>query len=306
MLQQTQVTTVIPYFERFMQTFPSVSDLAQAEEDKVLHLWTGLGYYSRARNLLKAAKMVTSEFNGEFPTDLETMETLPGVGRSTAGAILSIAQAQPTAIMDGNVRRVLSRYLAIEEWPGSPKVSNQLWRIAESFTPDNRNPDYTQAIMDLGATVCKRSKPVCGGCPFEKECQANQKGLTTKIPASKPKKEKPVKQTWMLMVQLPDGRAELYKRPSTGIWASLYSFPEFDSMESLEGFVATRYGQQPLEVWNTFRHTFSHYHLEITPVLLKLDKTSISENDSLWYNPALSDEEIGLAAPVKKLISKLI
>ncbi len=305
MLQQTQVTTVIPYFERFMATFPSVQDLANAQEDKVLHLWTGLGYYSRARNLHKAARLVAEKFEGNFPTDLDTMQELPGVGRSTAGAVLSISQDQQTAIMDGNVKRVLSRYLAIKDWPGTPSVTKQLWSVAERYTPKTRNADYTQAIMDLGATVCKRSKPICSICPFQTDCKANLEGLTQIIPASKPKKDKPSKQTWMLMIQLADGRTELQKRPATGIWASLYSFPEFDSEESLRDFVATRYGDQTLQVWQSFRHTFSHYHLDITPVLLRLDHETISEANAIWYNPTLADEEVGLAAPVKKLISKL-
>jgi len=192
MLQQTQVTTVIPYFERFMARFPNVLALAQAPQDDVLHLWTGLGYYARARNLHKAAKVVVDEHDGEFPThDLKAMTALPGIGRSTAGAIVSISTGQRAAILDGNVKRVLARLHAVDGWPGKSDVLARLWALAECYTPDKRLPDYTQAMMDLGAMICTRGKPSCLLCPFEDVCVAHAQGEERRYPGSKPKRELP-------------------------------------------------------------------------------------------------------------------
>jgi len=228
MLQQTQVATVIPYFDRFMQEFPSVKHLAAASNDEVMHLWTGLGYYARARNLHKTAKQVVADYNGEFPQDPELLEQLSGIGRSTAAAIASSVFDVPAAILDGNVKRVLSRFFALQEWPGSTSAQKQLWTWSESLTPKKRISDYNQVMMDLGALICTRSKPKCQDCPLKKECLAFQMEQTHQLPISKPKKDKPVKQTWFLMLQSPDGRIGLSKRPSTGIWGGLYSFPEFE------------------------------------------------------------------------------
>jgi A/G-specific adenine glycosylase len=193
MLQQTQVQTVIPYFKRFMQRFLRIADLANAAEDEVLHLWTGLGYYARARHLHKTAKIIQQQFKGKFPRDLATLQTLPGIGRSTAGAILAIAMHQPAAILDGNVKRVLSRVHAIAGWPGQPEVAAQLWQYAEQYTPQQLTAEYTQAMMDIGALICTRTKPQCTICPLQKICLAHQANNETAYPSKKPAKKLPIR-----------------------------------------------------------------------------------------------------------------
>ena len=213
MLQQTQVQTVIPYFQHFIAALPQVADLAAASEDQVLHLWTGLGYYARARNLHQCAKMVMSDHGGEFPAELEQLAALPGIGRSTAGAIRSIAFAQAAAILDGNVKRVLARYAAIEGWPGKAAVLKQLWQLAETNTPDQRVAAYSQAIMDLGATVCLRSQPRCEVCPLADGCRACREQRQVEFPGRKPRKTMPVRSTLMLMVQNPAGEVTNRLRP---------------------------------------------------------------------------------------------
>jgi A/G-specific adenine glycosylase len=233
MLQQTQVQTVIPYYERFMQTFPSVEDLARASEEEVLALWSGLGYYARGRNLRKAAQVVQFELNGEFPVDLEGWMALPGVGRSTAGAILSIACGRRAPILDGNVKRVLSRLMAVEAWPGERETECRMWQWAERLTPIDRFADYTQAIMDLGATLCTRSRPDCANCPLQNLCRAYQQAQTggdpvTFYPRPKPKKSptlKPTKHSLVEVYRNEVGEVLLQKRPSKGIWGGLWSFP---------------------------------------------------------------------------------
>ncbi|TXR51913.1 A/G-specific adenine glycosylase [Reinekea thalattae] len=310
MLQQTQVATVIPYFERFMARFPTVSDLASAPEDEVLHLWTGLGYYARARNLHKAAKTVVRNFSAEMPDNATDLESLPGIGRSTAAAIASSVFGHAEAILDGNVKRVLSRFFALQEWPGTTESQKQLWHWAEQLTPTEQVADYNQAMMDLGAMVCTRSKPKCGDCPLSDHCLALASDQVSLLPKSKPKKDKPIKHTLMLMLQLADGRILLEKRPASGIWGGLYSFKEFAQAEALSDHCRLHYQTDQLDYWPTFRHTFSHYHLEITPVLAKLDAapTELQESDDIWFNPALLDageQSIGLAAPVKKLLTQL-
>ncbi|MEM8660457.1 MAG: A/G-specific adenine glycosylase, partial [Pseudomonadota bacterium] len=205
MLQQTQVKTVIPYYHRFMAEFPTVEDLAAASVDEVLHLWTGLGYYARGRNLHKAARMVCEELGGEFPETVDGLCELPGIGRSTAGAIVSIAHRQRAIILDGNVKRVLARYRAVEGWPGTKPVHNTLWQIADELTPKDRSGAYSQAMMDLGATLCTRSKPSCDVCPVGEDCQANAKGEQQRFPGKKPRKTLPVKNTVFLIARTPGG-----------------------------------------------------------------------------------------------------
>ena len=191
MLQQTQVTTVIPYFEKFMTKFPNVQSLAMANVDQVLHLWTGLGYYARARNLHKTAIIICEQYSARFPCDIDTMQSLPGIGRSTAAAILSIANGAHHAILDGNVKRVLTRLHTVDGWPGENKVMQQLWQLAEQYTPKKRVADYTQAIMDLGATLCTRSKPTCEQCPAQNQCLSFLQSRQTEFPNKKPKKQSP-------------------------------------------------------------------------------------------------------------------
>ena len=309
MLQQTQVTTVIPYFERFMARFPTVESLARAEEDEVLHLWTGLGYYARARNLHRCAKVVHGDLGSAFPSSVDELAELPGIGRSTAGAIRSIAFEQPAAILDGNVKRVLARYAAIEGWPGQSSVANDLWALAEKLTPKQRCRDYSQAMMDLGATLCVRSQPQCATCPLEDNCQAHASGRQQDFPGRKPKKEKPVKQTTMLIIRNPLGEVLLAKRPSEGIWGGLWSLPEVESEAAAADYCLDRFGCEPLKAqpWNGFRHTFSHYHLDIQPLLMELPRSPesvLEANSLLWYNLS-SPEAVGLAAPVSRLLESL-
>ena len=308
MLQQTQVKTVIPYFERFMTRFPSVEDLAHAPEDEVLHLWTGLGYYARARNLHKAAQQVVSEFDGEFPASVAGLSELPGIGRSTAGAIVSISHGKPATILDGNVKRVLARYRAVEGWPGKTAVHDQLWRIADEYTPTVRCPDYTQAMMDLGATVCTRSRPRCDACPLNTDCAARNSGRQGAYPGRKPRKALPVKSTRFLMIRNQDGDMWLEKRPSSGIWGGLWCFPEAPGLAPGD-WCLDRTGTEPAEVksWPIFRHTFSHYHLEIEPLLVQLNNRPervMDANRQLWYN-VRQPPQIGLATPVVVLLEQL-
>ncbi len=308
MLQQTQVETVIPYFERFMQRFPRLPDLASAPIDEVLHHWTGLGYYARARNLHKCAQIIAAEYAGEFPADVEAIAQLPGIGRSTAAAITSIAFEQPTAILDGNVKRVLARHSAIPGWPGQPKVADKLWRIAEGHMPKKRCRDYTQAIMDLGATVCTRTRPKCALCPVAEDCIALAEDNPTAYPGKKPSKDKPVKSAYFLLLQAPNGDILLERRPPSGIWGGLWCLPEVPIEQSLETHLPA-YGQiRDTEHWEGWRHTFSHYHLDIQPVLVKLAKRPagiMEEGRHLWYN-VRQPASIGLAAPVKTLLQKLL
>lgn len=307
MLQQTQVTTVIPYFERFIARFPNVDTLAAAPIDEVLHLWTGLGYYARARNLHRCAQTVVTQYGGEFPDTVEALSELTGIGRSTAGAIVSIAHQKRAAILDGNVKRVLARYHAVDGWPGQTDTLNQLWEIAEEYTPKARTRDYTQAMMDMGAIICTRSKPSCDICPLQSGCLAYAQGKQTSYPGKKPKKTLPVKEVQLIMLRNPAGDIWLNQRPPQGIWGGLWSFPELAIDADPKAYV-THMGAKAVEqeTWDSYRHTFSHYHLDITPVLIQLAKTPtrISEASSVWYN-LHQPEALGLAAPVKKLLEKL-
>ncbi len=307
MLQQTQVQTVIPYYERFMASYPAVLDLAEAPLDDVLHHWSGLGYYARARNLHKAAGIVRDEFAGEFPTDFDDAVALPGIGRSTAGAILSIASGQRHAILDGNVKRVLARFEAVEGWPGTTGTLNALWAAAERHTPADRVADYTQAIMDLGATLCTRSKPGCLLCPLETDCSAHAQGNETAYPGKKPKKAKPLRSTVMLLVHA-DGDLYLERRPAAGIWGGLWSLPELENGEVAD-WCADRLDATGCDAvsWGVLRHSFSHYDLDIQPVVVRLPRdagTVEDGEDAVWYR--LDDNPPGgIAAPVKKLIEAL-
>jgi len=312
MLQQTQVATVIPYYERFMASFPDVFALAAATQDDVLHHWTGLGYYARGRNLHKCAQTVVDQFAGKFPRSVEALTELPGIGRSTAGAIASISMGIQAPILDGNVKRVLTRFYAVEGWPGTTAVEKSLWETATRLTPEHSHQQYTQAMMDLGATLCTRSKPACGICPLQPDCAGFATGKPTQFPNSKPKKEKPVKSTVMLMVENTDGTLLLRQRPQEGIWGGLWSFPELTSAKDADNWVMKELGHACFtqEMLGTFRHTFSHYHLDITPLHIKLDKAPAIMRDSgerqsnHWYNKQ-TPENLGLAAPVKKLITTL-
>lgn len=303
MLQQTQVKTVIPYFESFMVRFPDVSSLANGPIDDVLRLWSGLGYYARARNLHLTAKKVVAEWGGVFPDSLEALTGLPGIGRSTAGAILSISQNKRAAILDGNVRRVLCRFHALEGFPGDLKVQRKLWELAESYTPDDRVAAYTQAMMDLGAMVCKRSMPDCYSCPLQEDCLAYKQGKVQAYPSPKPKKIKPVKSSLMVLFIFEE-KVLLYKRPQAGIWGGLWSLPEFSDKESIEKF-SVRAGLigENMVFGELYRHTFTHFHLDVIPVYIRVVQKSLKvmdDHQEAWYG--LDDlSQLGLPALVKRL-----
>jgi A/G-specific adenine glycosylase len=313
MLQQTQVATVIPYFERFMERFPDVNALAAAHADEVMGLWSGLGYYSRARNLHQAARDILGHHGGRFPEQLDEVMALPGIGRSTAGAILAQALGERHPILDGNVKRVLSRFDAIEGWPGQSAIEKRLWARAEELTPHDRLADYTQAIMDLGATVCRRRRPDCSACPVESACRARAMGEPERYPTPKARKTLPVRQAVFLLLSDERGRILLQRRPPAGIWGGLWSLPELTGDNeglSTEQWCRRRLGAAPksVEDWPTLRHTFSHFHLDITPRRVWLKGTKggavMEAADTLWYKTDLSDQ-LGLPAPVKRLLDRL-
>lgn len=307
MLQQTQVTTVIPYFLAFTEKFPTIRTLAQAPVDEVLQLWSGLGYYARARNLHKSAQLIVDK--GEFPDNLAELLELPGIGRSTAGAILSIAFGQSTPILDGNVKRVLTRLMAIPGWPGSSKVAQQLWEASARLTPITRTADYTQAIMDLGATVCTRRNPGCYICPLATMCVAWLTGTVNAYPASKTTKRLPIKHCLLLVITNTDGEILLQKRPPTGIWGGLWSLPECDTIEMMRDWCANQnLTITYYQAGNQQRHTFSHYHLDFTPVYIDTMSTQanfIAEAGGLaWFST--QKIQVGLPAPIKKLLNSFI
>jgi A/G-specific adenine glycosylase len=306
MLQQTQVRTVIPYYERFVSSFPDVVALADAHVDDVLAHWSGLGYYARGRNLHKAAVTIRDEHNGEFPAEFDAVAALPGIGRSTAGAILTQAFGQRHAILDGNVKRVLARHAAVAGWPGKTSVANKLWEIAAAHTPEERVDAYTQAIMDIGATVCTRSKPGCNICPIASDCTAHKLGTVTNFPGRKPKKDKPLKRTTMVLA-VHDGTLYLERRPPSGIWGGLWSLPEVGEQtveDWCQQVLAARGGKT--EAWEPLRHSFSHYDLDIHPVVVRIFGAArkAADDDSTWHSLHTAPPG-GMATPVRKLIDEL-
>jgi A/G-specific adenine glycosylase len=308
MLQQTQVTTVIPYFQRFMQAFPELDDLASASEDQVLSLWAGLGYYSRGRNLRKAAQQIVRDHAGRMPMAQAELEKLPGIGRSTAGAILALSSGQRAAILDGNVKRVLARYHAIEGWPGQSAVAQTLWGLAERYTPSERVADYTQAMMDLGATLCTRSRPDCPSCPLSSSCKAHAEGDPRRYPASKPRREIPQRSAYVVMLENHDQELLLEKRPPQGIWGGLWSFPEAESEEEARSLAERLSGGEvrPLGGMATLLHRFTHFHLHMHPLRFQSKdpaKTVMEDGRWVWYK-ARSTAIGGLPAPVQRLLNE--
>jgi len=308
MLQQTQVATVIPYFERFIARFPDIDTLAAAKLDAVLHQWTGLGYYARARNLHASARRIAHEYHGAFPRDFDIVEGLPGIGRSTAGAILALAFNQRHAILDGNVKRVLARYYAIDRPLTEPAIVQRLWKLAEQHTPRTRVADYTQAIMDLGATLCRRGAPACAGCPLKRGCAAARLGTPEKFPRPRRAKLLPVKRVRMLIIRDRRGRVLLQRRPPVGIWGGLWGLPECRALD-VRAWCRAQYGLdiQLEKPWARLRHTFSHFHLDITPIPARLTASAdraMENGETVWYNTRRPDER-GLAAPVKRLLAQL-
>ncbi len=324
MLQQTQVATVIPYYEHFMERFPSVTDLASATTDDVLSLWTGLGYYARARNLHKTAQLIVDEHKGQFPNSIEGLESLPGIGRSTAGAILTLGHGGWAPILDGNVKRVLARYRGIAGWPGRSDVLAALWEASEEVTPRERTADFTQAIMDLGATVCTKSKPECLFCPMMEDCQARAQGTQALYPGKKAKKSIPTRYTCFIICTDSKGNLLLEKRPPSGIWGGLWSFPEAEIIDAddfsdnksdhpTEVSVTTWLSEQGLLSHQAPRHlpglihTFSHFRLKITPVLCAVEAKAsrIADSDRYGWFTISTALDLGLPAPVVKLLQSL-
>lgn len=299
MLQQTQVSTVIPYYERFMRRFPGIGNLAAAPADDVLHHWSGLGYYARARNLHAAAKIICDEFGGEFPRDFDAVAALPGIGRSTAGAILSLACGQRHAILDGNVKRVLARHAGVEGWPGQSATGRKLWELAERRLPAvQRAAAYNQAMMDLGATVCTRSNPGCDACPIAADCVARATSRQAELPERKPRAALPEKNIDMLLLEH-GGRVLLQRRPPAGIWGGLWSLPETDDAARWLDKHHPGTVMKPLE---TLTHTFSHFRLHIRAVHAQLaNPAAVTDAESGWYH-AGSLPALGLAAPVQRIL----
>jgi len=309
MLQQTQVTSVIPYFERFMARFPAVTDLAGASLDEVLHLWSGLGYYARARNLHRAAQVVRDHHAGRFPEDFDNVVALPGIGRSTAGAILALALGQRHPILDGNVRRVLCRHVGVEGRPGQAAVERTLWETAETLTPGSRVAEYTQAMMDIGATICRRGRPDCGACPVAADCVARRTGRQRDLPSPRPKRERPLRFARMLLVTDDAGHVLLERRVSSGIWGGLWVFPELAPDDEAEAWVRSRLAAEAesVTVWPDLRHGFTHFELAVTPhrvILADASCTVMEEGRWLWYNRE-SPARIGKAAIVDRLLAMI-
>ncbi|HEY5602051.1 MAG TPA: A/G-specific adenine glycosylase [Gammaproteobacteria bacterium] len=309
MLQQTQVGTVIPYYERFMQRFPDVVSLAGAPVDEVMHYWSGLGYYARARNLHQAAKQICDQHQGQFPDSFDQVCELPGIGRSTAGAILSLACDQRHAILDGNVKRVLARCFMVEGWPGTSQTASQLWERAEQLTPEKDVAIYNQAMMDIGSGICTRNRPDCTLCPVSDLCQAQAAQRQHEYPQRKPKKSLPVRATQMLMLRNANNEILLQRRPPVGIWGGLLAFPEIPPGQAVDQWCQAQLGVtvHGQTIWPQVRHTFSHFHLDITPVVVttRSNPDRVMDQDHwVWYKGE-SETVGGLAAPVKRLIREL-
>jgi A/G-specific adenine glycosylase len=308
MLQQTQVATVIGYYERFMQRFPDVTRLAAAQLDEVLHLWSGLGYYSRARNLHRAAQNVVNEHGGELPGELDALAELPGLGRSTAAAIVALAFNRRASILDGNVKRVLARYFAIEGVPGESVTERELWSRAEQCTPQSDVAVYTQAIMDFGATLCTRGDPLCMHCPLRDGCAAQRSGRVHELPSPRARRVRRTRRVVMLLAVDPDGQVLLRRRPPAGVWGGLWTPPEFEHEAAAAQFCATalqaaRLDPQPMP---RLRHAFTHFELEITPLRAHCRSAFglMEGGGTLWYNPR-EPAHIGLPVPVAALLSSV-
>ena len=306
MLQQTQVSTVVPYFERFVARFPDVERLARAELDEVLHLWSGLGYYARARNLHRAARVVVLDHGGSFPADVADIQRLPGVGRSTAAAIVAQSHGRRAAILDANVKRVLARRHRVAGAVSSAATRDELWRLAESHTPAERVTDYTQAVMDLGATVCRRTRPHCADCPVHADCQAHAAGDPERYPEKAPRRKRRRERSRFFVVVDPDGACLVERRPPDGIWGGLWSPPERAAGESVSGFleqagIAAHLVGEVQEA-GVFRHGFTHFDLDVEPVYVRLRArpAAVREDAGRWIDPG--EHRLGLSTVAARLV----
>ncbi|MDP1557976.1 MAG: A/G-specific adenine glycosylase [Nitrosomonas sp.] len=311
MLQQTQVATVIPYYQRFMQRFPTCQSLALAPLDDVLALWSGLGYYARARHLHQAARSVMQDYHGNFPQQQELIQQLPGIGRSTAAAIAVFAFGERCAILDGNVKRVFARYAGIGGYPGTVKIQNLLWQKAHEYLPERnaRQPIeiYTQALMDLGATVCTRSKPLCTACPLQQDCVGFRENRVAQFPAPKPHKSQPKKETLFLML-LNQKQILLEKRPTTGVWGGLWCPPEIMAGEDIARYCAQQYGLDARLVADMppLDHTFTHFKLRIHPQLCHVVSAAASPQQHTRWMTLEQALQAAIPTPVRKLLRQLI
>ncbi len=308
MLQQTQVATVIAYFARFVAALPTLDALAAAQLDDVLALWSGLGYYSRARNLHRAARICIEKHGGELPREFDALVALPGIGRSTAGAILAQAWNLPFPILDGNVKRVLARMHGVRGWPGESATEKELWEFAAAHTPAQRVADYTQAIMDLGATVCTRAKPRCAECPVQDGCIALRDGLTAELPARRRARARPARSTVMLILRDISGRVLLERRAPTGVWAGLWSLPEAADDQAAGSEIAARHDARldiELRALPAFSHDFTHFRLDIKPIEAVVDAHAVADNENQRWLSVVEAAALGLPAPVRKLIASL-
>jgi len=302
MLQQTQVKTVIPYFNRFVDRFPDVQTLAAAPVDEVLACWSGLGYYARARNLLKTARICLNDNDGRLPETPEALAALPGIGQSTANAIYSQAYNKPATILDGNVKRVLARYFAIEGWPGKSAVHKQLWALADQLLPAKRGADYSQALMDLGATLCSRGKPDCGQCPVKGNCKAFSTDTVTRFPESRPRQDMAEKSFRMLILTDHNGRVLLERRPPSGIWGGLWSLPEDDDKQATQKRLGVDDGV--LKSLPRIQHQLTHIRMTIQPLIghTELPPTGVEcTPDQNWFGPR-DWLALGLPKPVRHLL----
>lgn len=306
MLQQTQVKTATPYFQRFVAAFPTLPDLAAASLDEVLAQWSGLGYYARARNLHASARQCVELHGGELPRDFDALMALPGIGRSTAGAIVAQAWGDRFPILDGNVKRVLARYHGISGWPGLPAVEKQLWTLAQAHLPDARLADYTQAQMDFGATLCTRQRPSCMLCVLQDDCVALAEGRVEELPTSRPGKPLPERIALVLLAENPAGEVLLLRRPPTGIWASLWSLPEADSHAGArDWFAAHLLGEYDhAEAMAEVPHTFTHYRVRLHPLRWRglAARDAVRDNDDLRWVARSELASLGLPAPIRKLL----
>lgn len=307
MLQQTQVAAVIAYYSKFMRRFPNISSLANATQDEVLQYWSGLGYYSRARNLHNAAVTIMDDHGGQFPQGFATIQTLSGIGRSTAAAIASFAFNQIQTILDGNVKRVLARHFLVEGWPSSPKVEKELWQLAEKLLPEQGMVAYTQGLMDLGATLCTRSKPKCVNCPLNASCQALQQQRVHDLPTPKPRKAIPEKNTTMLILRRGD-EILLEKRPSTGIWGGLWSFPEVENGQDAQITALNKFGivTEIDIVLPKLTHTFTHFKLHIRPQILQVIKLNLQMNQATNIWISIDDAlDAAIPTPIRRILFTL-
>ncbi len=305
MLQQTQVSSAIPYYERFLARFPDVAELAAAQEDEVLKYWSGLGYYARARNLHAAARVLMTRHGGSFPRRPEEIAALPGIGRSTAAAIAAFAFGTRAAILDGNVKRVLARAFGVEGFPGDKRVENRLWALAESLLPARDIEAYTQGLMDLGATLCTRARARCEACPLEQTCIARQRGLVDSLPTPRPRRALPERETAMLILRR-GPEVLLEKRPRRGLWGGLWSLPEPGPETVLAPYLADRFGVRARRVFRLapLIHGFTHFRLLIRPLLIDVEGRGDAVPGALWL--MLGDaQRAAIPTPVRTLLARI-